>query len=553
MNLQKTAKDLDQAFFYILLAILFLNSLMYLFVFILNWEAWFFGMKMDGADAGTILFTYFFIPGILAYLLFRYPQKVSLIALLSVLFFSFKFIDSSVTIQGLSGGVNLYSGFMATMMVVPLVVLIGHLITTRFYKSEKKTDDNNKAEKQAELIINKPEDEKKDDCPAVLILVLGLATFAFVFLFGPLMLSILFSCLTSSASTPAPVITGNSVISKVDANGTLEWQTVINGYSDYPQEVCSSNDGGYVMAGMFFIGEQSRNLRVMKFDTSGSVIWDLNRSFSAYPEDYIYTVDMILPTAGEYTLIMGNGIVIRLDEEGNELWHRYYPCEKRIVDSIVLPGGGYLLIGEVNEEGADGWKKFDGWILCADNEGKTVWEKKEKDFTYCREVVMSSEGYILLNCYAGCYDPDVACSDPEQSGYMIVALDLQGNYLWKTRFIENVDGNVYSIEPKDKGKIEVNLRGEGERKYTLDNEGNVLMEEFLPARPDSYNHEVALYRKYYVEPLTGNRVQVTVTEADGSENVLVIDYPKNITSMPEVFSVNPISDGGYIVAGAEKR
>lgn len=287
----------------------------------------------------------------------------------------------------------------------------------------------------------------------------------------------------------------------------------------------------------------------MKFDNNGSVIWDINRSVSAYPEVDLQDIKRALQTGDEYTIIMLNGIVIRLDEDGNELWHRYYPHKKHIVDSIALPDGGYLLVGEVNEDGADGWK-FDGWILCADSEGNTLWEKKEKDFTNCRRAVMSPEGYILLDCYAGCYDPDSACSDPEQSGDMIVALDLQGNYLWKTRFIENIDGKVYSIEPLDNGTIEVRLRGEGEREYILDKEGNVLIQKFLSSQADSYDHDFILYRKYEAEPVEGNGVRVNVTEADGSEKFFIIQYPENVSGIRQVFSVNPTPDGGYIVAGS---
>ncbi|WP_048150152.1 hypothetical protein [Methanolacinia paynteri] len=565
MDLKKTAKDLVQAFYYILLVVLVLSSFMYLFVFILNWEAWFFGMKLDGLDAGILLFVYFLVPGILAFLLFRYPRRVSVIALLSILYFSFRFIDSSATVRELSGGVNSFNIFNAVLMVILLFVLVVHFIAARFYEPEEDSDEGNKDGKKpglgpgpvaAEPEISKPEDEKQDDYLVAKLFILGLVAFAVVLLFGPLMVSMFFmffSGLASSVSTPAPVITGDSLISKVDANGTTEWQTVINGYSDYPQEVCSSNDGGYIMAGMFFLGEKNRNLRVIKFDNNGSVIWDINRSVSAYPEVDLQDVKRALQTGDEYTIIMLNGIVIRLDEDGNELWHRYYPHEKHIVDSIALPNGGYLLVGEVNEDGADGWKKFDGWILCADSEGNTLWEKKETEFPYCREAVMAPEGYILLDCIVGCYDPDSACSDPEQSGDMIVALDLQGNYLWKTRFIENIDGEAYSIEPLDDGTIEVNLRGQGERKYILDNEGNVLIKKSLSSQTNSNDHKVTLSMKYQAGPIEGKGIQVIAAEEDGSEKIFIIEYPENVSGIKQVFSLNPTPDGGYIVAGVLKE
>jgi len=553
MNLRGAAKGLDQALYYILLGILVLNALMYLFVFILNWEAYFFGIKFDGPDAGILLFAYFFIPAVLAYLLFRYPRRIVIIALLSIFFFGFHFIDSATTIQAVSGGANSFSEFLAAMVVIPLVVLIGHIIVSQFYDREE-SDEPKEDEKKTGSATTKPEGEKTGDYPAGQIVILAIVAFAIVFLFGPLLFSIVFSTvfsgLHSVAPPQSPVMTGNSLVTKVDANGTTEWQTVISGYSDFMQEVCPSNDGGYIMAGMFLSGEKSRALRAMKFDSSGNAVWDISRSGSDYNEGDLLDIRRIISTPGEYTAIMQNGIVIRLDEDGNELWHRYYPREKRTVDAISSPSGGYILAGEVNEDGADGWKMFDGWILCADSGGETVWEIKAKEFTYCREVEISPEGFILVNCHAGCYDPDVECSDPEQSGYMIVALDLQGNYLWKTRFVDNVDGEVYSVEPLDNGTIEVYLRGEGERKYILDNEGNVLEKIFLPSRADSYDHDLTLYRNVEEENLNGNGTRIKVTETDGSESVFVIGYAENVTGISRFFSVNPTPDGGYLVAGS---
>lgn len=136
MNLYRAAKNLDRIFYYSLLGILILNSLMYIFMFILNWEAWFFGMKMDGLCAGVILFTYFFISTILAYILYRYPRSILIISLLSILFFGFKFIDSAETVQELSKGLYSYNEFMIIFLAIPLVVLTGHIIVSRFYDQE---------------------------------------------------------------------------------------------------------------------------------------------------------------------------------------------------------------------------------------------------------------------------------------------------------------------------------------------------------------------------------------------------------------------------------
>ena len=622
MNVKRVAEGLDQVFHYCLLGIFLFSSVIYFFMFVINWECWFFGMKMDGFYAGVLLFTYCLIASSLAYLLIRYPQKIALIAGLSIFFFGFIFIDSAVTIQELSGGQKLFSTFPAMLVLIPAGILIGHFLVVRLHKKGddtvrsdagtdstfttagtkkaeeyttgqilmlalaaivvvilfgplvlipvgiliglflavrpcKKDDDTVRSNTVTDSTLKTAGTKKAENYRTGHLLILALTAFIVVILLGPVVISLFFMFLSSlhsvvSPSVPVPV--GDSLISKVDANGTTEWQSLVNGYSGSYLDVCPSHDGGFIIAGMFWLsGQTDRSLRVMKLDRNGTLIWDVHRGKSAYPETDLHGIRMLLPTAGEYTVIMLNGIVMRLDEQGNELWHCYYPHDTHVVNSISLTDGGYILIGEANEEGPEGWKKFDGWILNADREGNTVWEKKEKDFTSCRRGILSTEGNLLVSCYAGCYDPDVSCSDPDESGNVIVALDLQGNYLWKKEFVEKDDGIVYSMKPRDNGTVEVYLRGEGERKYTLDHQGNILKEELLPPRPDSFSHEIALYMTYDTEPLAGNRTQVNVRDRDGSEIVFIIDYPMNLENLSRIYSVDPTSDGGYLVASSAKR
>ncbi|MEA2033907.1 MAG: hypothetical protein U9N40_00200 [Euryarchaeota archaeon] len=621
MNVKRVAESLDQVFHYCLLGIFLFISVTYFIVFVINWEAWFFGMKMDGFYAGVLLFTYCLIASSLTYLLIRYPQKIAVITGLSIFFFGFLFIDSTVTVQKLSGGQELFSIFPAMLVLIPAGILIGHFLAVRLCKKGddtarsdpgtdstfktagtkkaeeyttgqilmlalvvivvvilfgplvlipvgiliglflavrpcKKDDDTVRSNTVTDSTLQIAGTKKAENYTTGHLLILALTAFIVVILLGPVVISLFFMFLSSlhsivSPSVPVPV--GDSLISKVNANGITEWQTLVNGYSEFPLDVCPSHDGGFIIAGMFWLsGQTDRSLWVMKLDRNGTPVWDIHRGISAYPETDLHTIRMLLPTAGGYTVII-NGIVIRLDEQGNELWHRYYPNDNHIISSISLTDGGYILIGEVNEWGPEGWKKFDGWLLNADREGNTVWEKKEKDFTSCRRGILSPEGNLLVSCYAGCYDPDVSCSDPDESGNVIVALDLQGNYLWKKKFVEKDDGIVYSMKTLDNGTVEVYLRGEGEQKYTLDHQGDILKEELLPPRPDSFSHEIALYMTYDTEPLAGNRTQVNVRNMDGSEIVFIIDYPVNLEKLSRIYSVNPTSDGGYLVASSAKR
>ena len=183
MNFRGAAKGLDQALYYILIGILALYSLMYLFVFIINWECWFFGMKMDGGDAGIILFTYFAVSLFLASLLLKYPRRMTLTALLSVIFFSFAFLDSSVTVRELSDGANSFTFFMAALVIIPLVVLIGHLIAARFYDAEEGPG-NNEKEKGFSLTLK----DESGGYSTKSLLILAVIAIVFYLVFGILVM-----------------------------------------------------------------------------------------------------------------------------------------------------------------------------------------------------------------------------------------------------------------------------------------------------------------------------------------------------------------------------
>ncbi len=540
MNDNQLIEKIDQVSHYCLLGIFLFSSIAFLFIFVINWEDWFFGMKMDGFLAGILLFTKCLIAAILAYLIIRYPEMIVVISSVSVLFYGFLCLDSAITIRKLTNGQEFFSIIYAMLVLVPTSILIGHIITG---KVGKKNDDATAGKTVTGPVITTFEREKPDRYATGNTLILVLAAIVAAFLIGPIVVSLFFSYLHPPVSTAVPV--GDSLLSKVSANGTTEWQTLINGYSEFPLKVSPSPDGGIIIAGMFRLsGYIDPAMRVMNLDHNGNPVWDIQRGVSAYPETNLGALHAVLPTAGEYTVIMVDGFVIRLDTEGNELWHRDY-ADTIVHTSISRPDGGYFLIGDAHEgiPSEPGWKKFDGWILSADRNGDIVWEKKETGFSNCMRAIQSPEGNLLVSCF-------VSGSDPDKAGNQIVAFDIQGKTLWKKNFVEKNEGIIYSMKTPDNGTYEVFLRGEGERKYTIDYLGNSLIEELLPSGPDSFSHEVVPDTVYKAGSIAGNRTQVNVRDFSGAESVFIIGYPINRENLSVIYSVNPTSDGGYLFSSS---
>lgn len=75
-----------------LLLFLLLIALGHLFIFTINWEDWFFGIKLDGWPAGLFLFAKAAAAAALALLLIRDARRRAAWGLASVIFLAFVFI-----------------------------------------------------------------------------------------------------------------------------------------------------------------------------------------------------------------------------------------------------------------------------------------------------------------------------------------------------------------------------------------------------------------------------------------------------------------------------
>ena len=76
---------------------------------------------------------------------------------------------------------------------------------------------------------------------------------------------------------------------KLDSAGNIVWAKTIGGsYDDIANSIIQSNDGGYVVAGMYSFGERHSNFYVVKLDSSGNVLWTKTIGGSDY--DFAYSI-----------------------------------------------------------------------------------------------------------------------------------------------------------------------------------------------------------------------------------------------------------------------
>jgi len=126
---KRIVKFLDISLKYGLIAILLLDALMFFFVFMINWEDWFFGTKLAGMPAGLYLLIKGLSAAALVFLIMKYPRYIQQLVIVTTVYLGYLFIDSAVTIQKLTYGQQSFSALLGVFVMVPVVFLIVHRIS----------------------------------------------------------------------------------------------------------------------------------------------------------------------------------------------------------------------------------------------------------------------------------------------------------------------------------------------------------------------------------------------------------------------------------------
>jgi hypothetical protein len=222
---KKTIKSLDSHLSGGLVAILALSFLMFMFVFIINWEDWFFGTRLAGPLAGLSLFAKAAVAFILTFLLVQYPRYRTAGIVAAVAYFGFLFLDSSVTIQQNTAGQQPFSALFALFLAIPALLLILTLVTGK-PDSGYDTDQHDTGEKSMAI----PQDEDKRLTMHPLLLLLGAMVFLIICYIIVIPLGI------ATVITHVPFLhqmvlppAHDTILVKVDNAGNREWTNIIPG------------------------------------------------------------------------------------------------------------------------------------------------------------------------------------------------------------------------------------------------------------------------------------------------------------------------------------
>lgn len=213
---------------------------------------------------------------------------------------------------------------------------------------------------------------------------------------------------------------------KMDALGTFQWQKSLGGSGDdQANSICTTSDGGYVVAG---------------FSNSSNGDITLNKGSSDY-------------------------WIVKLNALGNIVWQKTYGGQAQDIATSVkqTTDGGYIVTGYSSSSNGDitgnhGQNTTDYWVVKLDSSGNLQWQKalggtsNERAF----EIQQTSDGgYIVSGDTYSSNSGDVS-STAFGSGrdFWIVKLGSTGNITWEKRFGGSGEDNAYSIsQTSDSGYI----------------------------------------------------------------------------------------------------
>jgi hypothetical protein len=125
MNIKKIMESAEVFLFICLIFALVLSAFIFFFVFCINWEDWFFGIKLDGSLAGISLFGKMAGALVVVYLMAHYPRYRRLSVLAVFGYYGFLCLDSFITIQKNTQDRD-YPVMMAVLFLISVLLLVIH-------------------------------------------------------------------------------------------------------------------------------------------------------------------------------------------------------------------------------------------------------------------------------------------------------------------------------------------------------------------------------------------------------------------------------------------
>ena len=233
---------------------------------------------------------------------------------------------------------------------------------------------------------------------------------------------------------------------KLDSSGAVVWERTYGGSDwDDAKSIVATSDGGYAVAGYTESkGAGFEDIWLLKLDSSGAVVWERTYGVSNHDKAYsiVATSDGGYAVAGS-TNSKGAGSkdiwLLKLDSSGAVLWERTYGVSNhdKAYSIVATSDGGYAVAGSTNSKGAG---SVDIWLLKLDSSGDVVWERTYGGSAWddAESIVATSDGGYAVAGYT--YSKGAGGED-----IWLLKLDSSGAVVWERTYGGSDSDVAYSI------------------------------------------------------------------------------------------------------------
>lgn len=208
---------------------------------------------------------------------------------------------------------------------------------------------------------------------------------------------------------------------KVDGNGNKEWTSVFgDGKDEWAESMLQTEDGGYLIAGRTSsYGSNLWDIWLIKTDENGNEMW--NKTYGLWDMEWAET---IIDTEDGYvvggkTTSTSTGHtyawIIKINKDGNEMWNKTYGGgEGDHLNALAKTDNGFIFVGTTASYDV---AQFDAWLVKIDEEGREIWNKsfgtRDREIAY--NVLYDNESYVICGLKGGYHAfPDgwiIKCTD----------------------------------------------------------------------------------------------------------------------------------------------
>ncbi|MFK8006358.1 MAG: T9SS type A sorting domain-containing protein [Saprospiraceae bacterium] len=330
---------------------------------------------------------------------------------------------------------------------------------------------------------------------------------------------------------------------KVQAQPLVEWSEELGGsLNDLPEVVYVTSNGDFIIAGQSASSDGSidnnkggADLWVTKLDGNGNLIWEKN--YGGSEDDF--AMDLQPTTDGGFILTGGSASsdgdltnnngridiwILKINALGELQWSKKYGGSGvDIGASIQLISGGYILAGCTGSAGESGVSAgFGGnefWVLQLDLNGDLVWERTYggKRHDVAKTIVVNNNGDYLVAGNTWSNDGDVSNNHGHGDAW-VIKINNVGTLLWEKTFGGETPDRLNSLAKT--------------------NDGNYIFAGVKSEMDLVSNGFFGRYDEQYWVLKFSESGQVIWEKTFGGNKY------------DEAFSVEPTTDGGYIIGGS---